>query len=115
MMEYSAEQFDGVPKTDVVRIVELEAENAHLQARVEEAEETRRASVNEVIREKEAVEEKLRCAEAQSEQRREALELAARRIEALLIGKKDARSQHPWVKEVRAAIDISPEEAREGR
>ena len=52
----------------------LEAENARLQAKVEEAEEVRRSSVNEVLREKEKVEERLRAAEALAERRKKALE-----------------------------------------
>jgi len=63
-LQQRGDGYKSESETSFARARRAEIENARLQARVEEAEEVRRSSVNEVLREKEAVEEQLRCAEA---------------------------------------------------
>ena len=63
-LQQRGDGYKSESETSFARARRAEIENAHLQARVEEAEEVRRSSVNEVLYEKEAVEEKLRGAAA---------------------------------------------------
>jgi len=88
------------------------AENAHLKARVEDAEEVRRASVNEVLREKEAVEEQLRGYKALAERRREALTDVLEKRGCPRCSGPNYDGQHMDDCPYRAAIDCTPEEAK---
>ena len=128
--EYADEENPDVPPgQEKVGIANLEAENARLQARVEELEVEREEhrqyaqdykalseqTGEHVARLEAAVEaavEDLEDVEAQSGRRREALKAAVGCIEGLNDG-SGATAQ--VLADARAAIGISPEEAREKR